>query len=94
MAQGKFRVGITRDNLKPDGKPIFSESAFRILDEAWDLPVLLARVDQAEQAVAAVDPGDSPELKRDLIRFRDHLDDARQWIVDRPAYLRHWLPEP
>jgi phosphoglycerate dehydrogenase-like enzyme len=34
MAQGKFRVGITRDNLKPDGKPIFSESAFRVLDEA------------------------------------------------------------
>lgn len=34
MAQGKFRVGITRDNLKPDGRPIFDESAFRILDEA------------------------------------------------------------
>lgn len=34
MAQGKFRVGITRDNLKPDGKPIFDESAFRILDDA------------------------------------------------------------
>ena len=23
MAQEKFRVGITRDNLKPDGTPIF-----------------------------------------------------------------------
>lgn len=34
MVQGKFRVGITRDNLKPDGKPIFDESAFKILDDA------------------------------------------------------------
>ena len=34
MAQGRFRVGITRDNLRPDGKPIFDESAFRILDDA------------------------------------------------------------
>lgn len=34
MAQGKFRVGITRDNLRPNGKPIFDESAFRILEEA------------------------------------------------------------
>jgi D-3-phosphoglycerate dehydrogenase len=29
-----FRVGITRDNLKPDGRPIFDESAFDILREA------------------------------------------------------------
>lgn len=34
MAQGKFRVGITRDNLKPDGKPIFDESALGILDQS------------------------------------------------------------
>jgi phosphoglycerate dehydrogenase-like enzyme len=34
MAQAKFRVGITRDNIKPDGKPIFDESAFKILREA------------------------------------------------------------
>jgi D-3-phosphoglycerate dehydrogenase len=34
MAQGKFRVGITRDNLRPNGKPIFDGSAFRILEEA------------------------------------------------------------
>jgi D-3-phosphoglycerate dehydrogenase len=34
MVQGKFRVGITRDNLKPDGKPIFDESAFKILEQA------------------------------------------------------------
>jgi D-3-phosphoglycerate dehydrogenase len=33
MAQGKFRVGITRDNLRPNGKPIFDESALRILEE-------------------------------------------------------------
>ena len=31
MAQDKFRVGITRDNLKPDGSPIFDQSAFKIL---------------------------------------------------------------
>ena len=29
MAQAKFRIGITRDNLKPNGKPIFDESAFQ-----------------------------------------------------------------
>ena len=34
MAQAKFRIGITRDNLKLDGKPIFDESAFKILEQA------------------------------------------------------------
>jgi D-3-phosphoglycerate dehydrogenase len=34
MAQSRFRVGITRDNLKSDGKPIFDESAFKILEQA------------------------------------------------------------
>ncbi len=34
MAQGKFRVGITRDNLRPNGKPIFDESALKILEQA------------------------------------------------------------
>jgi phosphoglycerate dehydrogenase-like enzyme len=34
MAQGRFLVGITKDNIKPDGKPIFDESAFKILREA------------------------------------------------------------
>ena len=34
MAQAKFRVGITKDNIKPDGKPIFDESAFNILRDA------------------------------------------------------------
>lgn len=29
-----FRVGITRDNLKPDGRPIFDPAAFDILDAA------------------------------------------------------------
>jgi D-3-phosphoglycerate dehydrogenase len=31
MAQQKFRVGITRDNLKPDGKPIFDEACLKTL---------------------------------------------------------------
>ena len=34
MAQGRFLVGITKDNVKPDGTPIFDESAFKILREA------------------------------------------------------------
>jgi D-3-phosphoglycerate dehydrogenase len=29
----KFRVGITRDNLRPDGKAIFADSTLRILDD-------------------------------------------------------------
>ncbi len=33
MAQEKFRVGITRDNLKPDGKPIFDEACLKALDD-------------------------------------------------------------
>src|SRR5512147_2292690 len=33
MAQDKFRVGITRDNLKPDGKPIFDEACLKALDD-------------------------------------------------------------
>ena len=28
MGQSRFRVGITRDNIKPNGKPIFDESDF------------------------------------------------------------------
>jgi phosphoglycerate dehydrogenase-like enzyme len=32
VTQEKFRVGITRDNLKPDGKPIFDEAVLAILD--------------------------------------------------------------
>src|SRR5882757_2910084 len=34
MAHAGFRVGITKDNIKPDGKPIFDESAFKILRDA------------------------------------------------------------
>jgi len=33
MTQNKFRVGITRDNLKPDGKPIFDPSCLKLLDD-------------------------------------------------------------
>jgi D-3-phosphoglycerate dehydrogenase len=33
MAQEKFRVGITRDNLKPDGKPIFDQASLKLLDD-------------------------------------------------------------
>jgi D-3-phosphoglycerate dehydrogenase len=33
MAQEKFRIGITRDNLKPDGKPIFDEACLKALDD-------------------------------------------------------------
>jgi len=33
MAQQKFRVGITRDNLKQDGKPIFDEACLKGLDD-------------------------------------------------------------
>jgi phosphoglycerate dehydrogenase-like enzyme len=29
----KFRIGITRDNLKPDGSPLFDESSLEILDD-------------------------------------------------------------
>ena len=29
----KFRVGITRDNLKPDGKPLFDQSLLAALDD-------------------------------------------------------------
>jgi phosphoglycerate dehydrogenase-like enzyme len=34
MARDKFRVGITRDNLRPNGKPIFDESALKVLASA------------------------------------------------------------
>jgi len=34
MAQQRFRVGITRDNLKPDGKPIFDEACLKTLDDS------------------------------------------------------------
>jgi len=35
----QFRVGITHDNLRADGKPIFDESALKLLDDpriAWE----------------------------------------------------------
>src|SRR5215475_12683819 len=31
---GGFRVGITKDNIRPNGRPIFDESAFEILRAA------------------------------------------------------------
>ena len=44
----KFRVGITRDNLKPDGNPLFDESSLEILDDPrieWEfLPQLEAEL--------------------------------------------------
>jgi len=44
MAQSEFRVGITRDCLRPDGTPIFGEACLKILNEAgigWEfLPQL------------------------------------------------------
>lgn len=33
MKAEKFRVGITRDNLKPDGKPLFDEALLKVLDD-------------------------------------------------------------
>lgn len=61
MAQARFRVGITRDNLRPDGKPIFDESAFRILDDAG--------IDVFEQE--PVSP-DNPLLRLDSIIVTPH----------------------
>ena len=46
----KFRVGITRDNLKADGKPIFDESVLKVLDDPrieWEF------VAQSEPEVSA-----------------------------------------
>ena len=44
----KFRVGITRDNLKPDGTPIFDQAALKHLDDPrieWEfLPLLEAEL--------------------------------------------------
>ncbi len=33
MAQERFRVGITRDNLKSDGTPIFDAASLKLLDD-------------------------------------------------------------
>ncbi len=48
MAQEKFRVGITRDNLKPDGNPIFDPASLKLLDDPrieWEfLPQLEAEL--------------------------------------------------
>ncbi len=44
----KFRIGITRDNLKPDGSPLFDKSSAAILDDPrieWEfLPQLEAEL--------------------------------------------------
>ena len=31
MAQAKFKIGITRDNLQADGKPFFRDSVLDLL---------------------------------------------------------------
>lgn len=39
MVDSVFKVGISRDNLKANGKPIFDESALKVLDDkriAWE----------------------------------------------------------
>ena len=61
MAQARFRVGITRDNIKPHGKPIFDESAFKILRDAG--------IDGFEQE--PVSP-DNPLLKLENIVVTPH----------------------
>ena len=33
MAQGKFRVGISRDVLSPSGEPVFGREALKALDD-------------------------------------------------------------
>jgi D-3-phosphoglycerate dehydrogenase len=44
----KFRIGITRDNLKPDGSPLFDKSSLELLDDPrieWEfLPQLEAEL--------------------------------------------------
>ena len=44
----KFRIGITRDNLKPDGSPLFDKSSLALLDDPrieWEfLPQLEAEL--------------------------------------------------
>jgi len=51
---GKFRVGITRDNLKPDGKPLFDEASLDILRDPrieWEfLPELETELSQKTAA--------------------------------------------
>jgi phosphoglycerate dehydrogenase-like enzyme len=51
MAQQKFRIGITRDNLKPDGKPIFDAACLKALDDPrieWEwLPEIEAELTPA-----------------------------------------------
>ena len=50
----KFRVGITRDNLKPDGKPLFDEASLEILRDPrieWEfLPELETELSQKTAA--------------------------------------------
>jgi phosphoglycerate dehydrogenase-like enzyme len=50
----KFRVGITRDNLKPDGSPLFDKSSLTLLDDPrieWEfLPQLEAELSPATAA--------------------------------------------
>jgi D-3-phosphoglycerate dehydrogenase len=50
----KFRVGITRDNLKPDGKPLFDEASLKILRDPrieWEfLPELETELSQKTAA--------------------------------------------
>ena len=50
----KFRVGITRDNLKPDGKPLFDEASLEILRDPrieWEfLPELETELSQRTAA--------------------------------------------
>jgi len=48
MAQNKFRVGITRDTLKADGRPIFDQASLAMLDDPrieWEfLPQVEAEI--------------------------------------------------
>jgi hypothetical protein len=57
----------------------------RVLDEAWDLSVLLARIDEAEAAIAALPPSEDRDA------FLAAVGGFRHTVVDRWAYLRFWM---
>ncbi len=64
----------------------------RVARDAWDVDVLLARIDRAAATLRSRPL--TGASARDLARFDDELDTARAFVRDRKAYLRTRLGLP
>lgn len=64
----------------------YSAEILHILNDIWDVPDLLARIDQATTVITSATQMD-PRTKGDLASYAKHVEETRQAVIERKAYL-------